>query len=98
MSNFDRFTFYCVLVVLNLKHCGPVFNFIMAITFVIRTVEGQSRSVIRSYGCDQLRKETIGGETGVKQLSFQVLPEGCDRGTEVSYMERESSKEQGHSD
>ena len=28
------------------------------------------------------------GETEVKQLSYQVFPEGCDRGT-ISYLEGE---------
>ena len=30
----------------------------------------------------------LGGETTVKQVSFQVFPEGCDRGTGF-YLERE---------
>ena len=30
----------------------------------------------------------LGGETGFKRVSFQVFPEGCDRGV-VSYLERE---------
>ena len=41
-------------------------------------MEGQSRSVIRSYGCYQKRRG-LSGETGVKQMCFQVFPEGCDR-------------------
>ena len=62
--------------------------------FVIRIVEGQSGSVIRSYECDQNGRR-LGGEPGVKQVSFQVGPEGCDRGN-ISYMEGESvSKNRG---
>ena len=57
-------------------------------TLVIRIVEGQLRSVIRSFGCDQ-KGRRLGRETGVKQVSFQVFPEACDRWT-ISYLEGES--------
>ena len=49
---------------------------------VIMIVEGWTRSVIRSKGVK------LGGETGVKQVSFQVFPKGCDRGI-ISYLKGE---------
>ena len=51
-------------------------------TLVIRivVVEGRSRSVIQSYGCDQ-KGRRLGGDTGVKQASsfrcfLKVVTEG----------------------
>ena len=41
-------------------------------------------SVIQIYGCDQKGRRL---RWGVKQVSFQVFPEGCDRGN-VSYLAR----------
>ena len=40
--------------------------------------------VIRTCGCDQKREKL----SGIEQQSFQVLPEGCDRGA-ISYLEGE---------
>ena len=54
---------------------------------IIRRVEGRSRSVIRSYGCDQEGRK-LSWETGIKEVGFEVFPERCDRGT-ISYLEGE---------
>ena len=43
--------------------------------------------MIQSYGCDQ-KGRRLGGETEVKQVSFQVFPEGCDRGTVSSLFKK----------
>ena len=51
----------------------------------MRRVEGRSRSVIQSCGCDQeVRK--LSWETGIKEVAFEVFPERYDRGA-VSYLE-----------
>ena len=54
---------------------------------IIRRVEGRSRSVIRSYGCDQEGRK-LSLETGIKEVGFEGFPERCDRGT-ISYLEGE---------
>ena len=43
-------------------------------TLIIRTVKGQSKSVIWRNGCDQ-KGSRLSGETEVKQMSFQVFDE-----------------------
>ena len=52
-------------------------------TLVTRIGEGRTRSVIQSCGCDQTGRR-LDWETGVKQVNFQVFPEGYDRGA-ISY-------------
>ena len=47
--------------------------------FIIRTVEGWSRSVIQIYEFDQ-KGRRLSGKTGVEQVSFKVFRKGCDRG------------------
>ena len=53
----------------------------------MRTVEGESRSVIRSYGCDQ-KGRRLSWKTRVKQVGFEVFPERYDLGA-ISYLEGE---------
>ena len=48
---------------------------------------GNSRSVIWSCGCDQEGRK-LSWETGIKEVSFEVFPERCDRGA-ISYLEGE---------
>ena len=50
-------------------------------------VEGRSRSVIQDCGCDRGEGE-LSWEARAEELSFEVLPKRCNRGT-ISYMERE---------
>ena len=54
-------------------------------SFIVRTVEGRSRSVIRSCGCDQ-EERRLSLETGIEEVCFEVFPEGCNRGA-ISYLE-----------
>ena len=54
---------------------------------IIRTVEGRSRSVIRSYACDQ-KGRRLSWETAVEEVGLEVFPELCDRGA-ISYLEGE---------
>ena len=54
---------------------------------IIRKVQGRSRSVIRSCGCDQEGRK-LSWETGIKEVGFEVFPERCDRGA-ISYLEGE---------
>ena len=50
-------------------------------------VEGRSRSVIQDCGCDREGRKTKLGARA-EEVSFEVLPERCNRGT-ISYMEME---------
>ena len=56
-------------------------------SFIIRRVEGRSRSVIRSCGCDQEGRR-LSWKTGIKEVGFEVFPERCNRGA-ISYLEGE---------
>ena len=49
-------------------------------------VEGCSRSVIQDCGCDQEGRK-LSWEARDEEVSFEVLPKRCNRGT-ISYMER----------
>ena len=48
---------------------------------------GNSRSVVRSCGCDQEGRK-LSWETGLKEVGFEAFPERCDRGA-TSYLEGE---------
>ena len=50
-------------------------------------VEGRSRSVIQDCGCDR-EEGRLSWEVKAEEVSFEVLPKRCNRGT-ISYMERE---------
>ena len=56
-------------------------------SFIIRRVEGCSRSIIRSCGCGQEGRR-LSWETGIKEVGSEVFPERCDRGA-ISYLEGE---------
>ena len=53
-------------------------------------VEGRSRSVIQDCGCDQEggREGRLSWAARAEEVSFEMLPKRCNRGT-ISYMERE---------
>ena len=50
-------------------------------------VVGHSRSVIQDCGCDW-GEGKLNWEARAEEVSFEVLPKRCNRGT-ISYMERE---------
>ena len=56
-------------------------------SFIIRRVEGGSRSVVRSCGCDQ-EGMRLSWETGIEKVGFEMFPERCNRGA-ISYLEGE---------
>ena len=55
----------------NLIYC---FAGAISSQFIVRRVEGQSRSVIQSYGCDQEGRR-LSWETGVEKVGFKVFSE-----------------------
>ena len=61
-------------------HCANLTKII-----IIWRVEGCSRSVIRSCGCDQEGRK-LSWEAGIKEVGFEVFPETCNRGA-ISYLE-----------
>ena len=56
-------------------------------SFIIRRVEGHSRSVIRGCGCDQEGRR-LSWETRIKEVGFEVFPDRCNRGA-IYYLEVE---------
>ena len=58
-----------------------------------RGTQSRSRSVIRSYGCDQ-KGRRLSWETGVEEVGFEVFPEWG----YFLFRREKSSKELGHSD
>ena len=48
-------------------------------SFIVRRIEGHSRSVIRSCGCNQEGRR-LSWETRIDEVGFEVFPDRCDRG------------------
>ena len=78
---------YCFAGAISSPLRGTLGALVNKNNFLVRRVEGRSRSVYQVCGRDREGRR-LSWEARVEQVGFEVFPERCDRGT-VSYLKGE---------